>query len=91
MDKRTTRVIGVGLAFCMLACALSIGILATMNSASALDDDNDTSVYADPDVLDYRTNEESVYADPGAQGFRINSPAVTADPYILPWRIIGPD
>ncbi|MFW9919867.1 MAG: hypothetical protein ACFFED_09725 [Candidatus Thorarchaeota archaeon] len=89
MNKRMTRLIGASLALCFIACALSFGVLATMNGAFTLWGDNDTSVYADPDQLDYKTNEEAVYADPN-QGFRFNSPAHDLDPAVLPWRIITP-
>ena len=89
MNKRTTRLIGVSLALCIFACALSFGVLATMNGAFALWGDNDTSVYADPDQQDWRTNDEAVYAEP-EQGFRFNSPAMDIDPAVLPWRIITP-
>ena len=90
MNKRTTRLIGASIAFCLFACAISFGVLATINGF-ALWSGSDTSVYADPDELDHKTNEEAVYADPGQQAFRYNTPSVFADPYILPWRMIGPE
>ena len=91
MNKKTTRLVGVSLAFCILACAISFGVLAGMNGFLVISGGMDSSVYADPDALPHRTNTPDVFANPTALDFRTNLPAVYADPYILHFRIVTQD
>ncbi|MCK5150590.1 MAG: hypothetical protein KAQ65_02065 [Candidatus Thorarchaeota archaeon] len=85
MNKRKTRMIAGSLAFCFVVCALSVGILAFMAHGAT------PSVYADPDVNDYRINEPQVHADPDALDYKTNTPAVWADPGALAFRLITTD
>ncbi|MFW9910516.1 MAG: hypothetical protein ACFFEF_18320, partial [Candidatus Thorarchaeota archaeon] len=67
-----------------------------MNGFLALSGDKDTSVYADPDVLDHRVNEPNVYADPDVLDHKTNTPSVDPDTYLIRigppgWRTISPD
>ena len=64
----------IGLGLCLAVCALSVGILASMNGFFVMSDGNDPAVYADPDSLDYKTNEPQVYANPDILPHRTNTP-----------------
>ena len=80
----------IGLSLCFVVCALSVGILASMNGFFAFYDGNDPAVYSDPDVLDFKVNEPQVYANPDELPHRTNTVSVWADPGVLGFRILSP-
>ena len=81
MNKRKTRMVAIGLSLSFVVCALSVGILASMNGFFAFYDGNDPAVYADPNVLDFRVNEPQVHANPDSLPHRTNTPSGMADAY----------